>query len=220
MKLFSILVFRNIYLTIYYSKWRTVLIFIMLTMMIILCKRDQVSGMTSLLYGASLDTEGESFPLFWFIFVISPALAIGNSQMLLWKSDFKILHNIGYKNYLFSNLLMLGIYNSLFYFLIVIINGFGISHLAFYSYLFIFSFTYLVLLSTASFLLDDFILPLIGSLAVIILDVYTSHISIIDATMLSRFNPNHNSINIVILLTIILSCIVISLIKIKDIDFI
>lgn len=214
------LIIRNGYLLLNYIKIRGSILFLFTLLFIIVFKNNELDGFSAILYGIEPTVERKIFPIMWLFFLIVPLLVTGDSQEKLLRKDFPIIsRGVSLTKYLRTNLLLSFLLNSIFFLLVLVVNKFEILTIYFFLYVFLFSCTFLLAFQLVSSVFFTSTVTLFIFLVPLIINVYTPYSTIIDGTMLVRFDVTKLGLNILGLLFILSVLIFLTMIRIKKIDF-
>lgn len=214
------LIIRNGYLLLNYIKIRGSILFLFTLLFIIVFKNSELDGFSAILYGVEPTVERKIFPIMWLFFLIVPLLVTGDSQEKLLRKDFPIIsRGVSLNKYLMTNIFLSLLLNLSFFLLVLIVNKFEILTIYFFLYVFLFSCTFLLAFQLVSSVFFTSTVTLFIFLVPLIINVYTPYSTIIDGTMLVRFDVTKLGLNILGLLCILSVLLFLTMIRIKKIDF-
>lgn len=214
------LIIRNGYLLLNYIKIRVSILFLFALLFILVFKNNDLDGFSALLYGIEPTVERKNFPMMWLFFLIVPLLVTGDSQEKLLRKDFPIIsRGVSLTKYLRINIFLSFLLNLIFFLLVLVVNKFEIANFSFFLYVFLFSCAFLLAFQLVSSVFFTSTITLFLFLIPLIIDVYIPYSTIIDGTMLVRFDVNKVGLNIVGLFLILSVLFFLTMIRIKKIDF-
>ncbi|MEG1047400.1 hypothetical protein [Carnobacterium sp.] len=214
------LIIRNGYLLLNYIKIRGSILFLFALLFIIVFKNSELDGFSAILYGIEPAVERKIFPIMWLFFLIVPLLVTGDSQEKLLRKDFPIIsRGVSLSNYLMTNIFLSLLLNSSFFLLVLVVNKFEIVTMSFVLYVFLFSCTFLLAFQLVSSVFFTSTVTLFIFLVPLIINVYMPYSTIIDGTMLVRFDGTKLGLNVLGLLCILSVLFFLTMIRIKKIDF-
>ncbi|MFS7401515.1 hypothetical protein [Carnobacterium maltaromaticum] len=214
------LIIRNGYLLLNYIKIRGSILFLFALLFIIVFKNSELDGFSAILYGIEPAVERKIFPIMWLFFLIVPLLVTGDSQEKLLRKDFPIIsRGVSLSNYLMTNIFLSLLLNSSFFLLVLVVNKFEIVTMSFVLYVFLFSCTFLLAFQLVSSVFFTSTVTLFIFLVPLIINVYMPYSTIIDGTMLVRFDVTKLGLNVLGLLCILSVLFFLTMIRIKKIDF-
>lgn len=214
------LIIRNGYLLLNYIKIRGSILFLFALLFIIVFKNNELDGFSAILYGIEPTVERKIFPMMWLFFLIVPLLVTGDSQEKLLRKDFPIIsRGVSLSNYLMTNIFLSLLLNSSFFLLVLVVNKFEIVTMSFVLYVFLFSCTFLLAFQLVSSVFFTSTVTLFIFLVPLIINVYMPYSTIIDGTMLVRFDVTKLGLNVLGLLCILSVLLFLTMIRIKKIDF-
>lgn len=214
------LIIRNGYLLLKYIKIRGSILFLFALLFIIVFKNNELDGFSAILYGIEPTVERKIFPMMWLFFLIVPLLVTGDSQEKLLRKDFPIIsRGVSLSNYLMTNIFLSLLLNSSFFLLVLVVNKFEIVTMSFVLYVFLFSCTFLLAFQLVSSVFFTSTVTLFIFLVPLIINVYMPYSTIIDGTMLVRFDVTKLGLNVLGLLCILSVLFFLTMIRIKKIDF-
>lgn len=214
------LIIRNGYLLLNYIKIRGSILFLFALLFIIVFKNNELDGFSAILYGIEPAVERKIFPIMWLFFLIVPLLVTGDSQEKLLRKDFPIIsRGVSLSNYLITNIFLSLLLNSSFFLLVLVVNKFEIVTMSFVLYVFLFSCTFLLAFQLVSSVFFTSTVTLFIFLVPLIINVYMPYSTIIDGTMLVRFDVTKLGLNVLGLLCILSVLLFLTMIRIKKIDF-
>ncbi len=214
------LIIRNGYLLLNYIKIRGSILFLFALLFIIVFKNNELDGFSAILYGIEPTVERKIFPMMWLFFLIVPLLVTGDSQEKLLRKDFPIIsRGVSLSNYLMTNIFLSLLLNSSFFLLVLVVNKFEIVTMSFVLYVFLFSCTFLLAFQLVSSVFFTSTVTLFIFLVPLIINVYMPYSTIIDGTMLVRFDVTKLGLNVLGLLCILSVLFFLTMIRIKKIDF-
>ncbi|MGX7418363.1 hypothetical protein ACWOFR_06115 [Carnobacterium gallinarum] len=211
---------RNGYLLFSYIKIRALVLFLLSVLLIIVAKNSQLDGLSSVLYGVESELERKSFPMMWLFILIVPILIIGNAQEILLKKDYPIISRSSLTTYFFTTIYLSFLLDLVFFIVLIVANQFNIKQPIFFSYVFLFTLVVLITFQIISSIIGDSFLMMLLFIILITVNIYFPYSSIIDGTMLIRFDSRMvfiNSLGLIIILIIVSSW---GLNHMKKIDFI
>lgn len=214
------LIIRNGYLLLNYIKIRGSILFLFALLFIIVFKNSELDGFSAILYGIEPAVERKIFPIMWLFFLIVPLLVTGDSQEKLLRKDFPIVsRGVSLSKYLMTNIFLSLLLNLSFYLLVLVVNKFEIVTMSFVLYVFHFSCTFLLAFQLVSSVFFTSTVTLFIFLVPLIINVYMPYSTIIDGTMLVRFDVTKLGLNVLGLLCILSVLLFLTMIRIKKIDF-
>ncbi|WP_413518233.1 hypothetical protein [Carnobacterium maltaromaticum] len=214
------LIIRNGYLLLNYIKIRGSILFLFALLFIIVFKNSELDGFSAILYGIEPAVQRKIFPIMWLFFLIVPLLVTGDSQEKLLRKDFPIIsRGVTLSKYLMTNIFLSLLLNSSFYLLVLVVNKFEIRTMSFVLYVFLFSCTFLLAFQLVSSVFFTSTVTLFIFLVPLIINVYKPYSTIIDGTMLVRFDVTKLGLNVLGLLCILSVLLFLTMIRIKKIDF-
>lgn len=214
------LIIRNGYLLLNYIKIRGSILFLFALLFIIIFKNSELDGFSAILYGIEPAVERKIFPIMWLFFLIVPLLVTGDSQEKLLRKDFPIIsRGVSLSNYLMTNIFLSLLLNSSFFLLVLVVNKFEIVTMSFVLYIFLCSCTFLLAFQLVSSVFFTSTVTLFIFLVPLIINVYMPYSTIIDGTMLVRFDVTKLGLNVLGLLCILSVLLFLTMIRIKKIDF-
>lgn len=214
------LIIRNGYLLLNYIKIRGSILFLFALLFIIVFKNNELDGFSAILYGIEPTVERKIFPIMWLFFLIVPLLVTGDSQEKLLRKDFPIIsRGVSLSKYLMTNIFLSLLLNLSFFLLVLVVNKFEIRTMSFVLYVFLFSCTFLLAFQLVSSVFFTSTVTLFIFLVPLIINVYMPYSTIIDGTMLVRFDVTKLGLNVLGLLCILSVLLFLTMIRIKKIDF-
>lgn len=211
---------RNAILLFHYTKLRLLWVLFLVLGLILLFKRSNIDGLSSILYGLQYNDPYKNFPLSWFLFILGPILVVGDASSIILRQDFKANTSTPYLMHIIINSLTLWIALIFSYIINLFVNNMVIYNRLFLIYLTIFHIWLLLMFQLLSTFVIQPYIAIIFISALLIIDTYIPIIPIINQTMLSRFNSNDIYFNLGLLFIILFLTIIIVKAKIKNIDFI
>ncbi|PLS33033.1 hypothetical protein CYV26_13285 [Carnobacterium maltaromaticum] len=214
------LIIRNGYLLLNYIKIRGSILFLFALLFIIVLKNSELDGFSVILYGIEPAVERKMFPIMWLFFLIVPLLVTGDSQEKLLRKNFPIIsRGVSLSKYVMTNIFLSLLLNLSFFLLVLVVNKFEIRTMSFVLYVFLFSCTFLLAFQLVSSVFFTSTVTLFIFLVPLIINVYMPYSTIIDGTMLVRFDVAKLGLNVLGLLCILSVLLFLTMIRIKKIDF-
>ncbi|MGX7417402.1 hypothetical protein ACWOFR_01220 [Carnobacterium gallinarum] len=214
------LLIRNGFLLFNYIKIRAGILFLVSIFLIVISKNNELDGISSILYGVQPDVERKTLPIMWLFFLMTPILIVGDSQEKLLRKDYPIVSRVSLATYFFSTIVLSLLIEIVFFTVMLLINRMLFQNMFFFIYICIFSFVFLITFQLISSIFLNNIMTIMLFFGLLIVDVYIPYSAIIDGTMLSRFDSNYLFKNYLILLLIFIVINLLTMIKIKKIDFV
>ncbi|MGM0126291.1 hypothetical protein IGI37_003720 [Enterococcus sp. AZ194] len=213
------LIIRNLYLTMKRIRWRLLFISLLVVGLVVVSSKN-ADGITGVLYGVPERGNNYPFPYFWYFYLISPVLLIGDSQIELIKKDIRIVTRVPYELYLLSTFFILFIAALFVGLLAVIADGFVVENPKFLFYVILFSFVSMAFIQAGTFVVGNYYVSSLCLFFLLILSIYSTKIDFINATMMARIDSLNRISNWVVLLILLLGSYSLCKIKIQTFDFI